>query len=134
MPALTLSPSTSSCSYDVPPMKDTTFAFARVKGETRLVQISCTAPMSPFMPVEVNLFRHEFVTIFRFDQSTIVHPSDFSIIECIDDSRIRYEEENETVFLAKDLMERLRELTTDPSKLAFQTRQRYPLQKRYRQR
>ncbi|KAH6909414.1 hypothetical protein BKA70DRAFT_1102392, partial [Coprinopsis sp. MPI-PUGE-AT-0042] len=108
------------------------FAFARVKGEVRLVQFSCTAPKSPFLPVEVHLFRHEFITIFRFVETTTLHPSDFTIIECLDSSRLRYEEESETVFLAKDLIERLRQLTVDPRKLAFQNR-RYPLQ-RYRQR
>ncbi|TEB29935.1 hypothetical protein FA13DRAFT_1573202, partial [Coprinellus micaceus] len=87
------------------------FAFARVKGETCLVQVPCSAPQSAFLPIDVNVFKHEFITIFRFSESTTLHPADFQILEPIDDSLLRYEEENDTVFLAKSLMERLRRFT-----------------------
>lgn len=72
------------------------------------------------MPIDVKIFKHEFITIFRFSEYTTLHPSDFQIIEPIDDTLLRYEEENETVFLAKSLMERLRRLTPDHRKSAAQ--------------
>jgi hypothetical protein len=37
-----------------------------------------------------------------------IHPNDIHILEPIDDQWIRYEEDNGTVFMAKDVMERLR--------------------------
>jgi hypothetical protein len=66
--------------------------------------------------MDVNIFRHEFITIFRFAESATLHPADFQVVEPIDDALVRYEEENDTVFLAKGLMERLRKLTADPRK------------------
>lgn len=87
--------------------------------------------MSAFMPVDVSIFRHEFITIFRFEEATTLHPADFSLIECIDDSLLRYEEENETVFLAKDVMERLRQLTVDPRFKMANPNRRYPRIQRY---
>ncbi|TFK28520.1 hypothetical protein FA15DRAFT_611971 [Coprinopsis marcescibilis] len=116
-----------------PPVKDGCFAFARVKGEVHLVQVSDATPASAFMPVDVNIFKHEFITIFRFAQATTLHPSDFNVLEWLEDASIRYEEENETVFLARDLMDRLRKLTMpDPRMkmhmMAIQNR-RYPRQR-----
>ncbi|KAJ2915847.1 hypothetical protein MD484_g4572, partial [Candolleomyces efflorescens] len=98
------------------PLYDGQFAFARVKGDICLVQMSGATTPSPFTPMDVNIFRHEFITIFRFAESATLHPADFQVIEPIDDSLVRYEEENDTVFLAKGLMERLRKLTADPRK------------------
>jgi hypothetical protein len=70
-----------------------------------------TASGSALTTVDVKIFRHEFITIFRLVEKTTLHPADIRILETIDDHSKRYEEENETVFLAKDLMERLRKMT-----------------------
>lgn len=69
------------------------------------------SPISSLGPVDVKIFRHEFITIFRFSEIKTLHPADICIIEEIDDSLTRYEEENDTVFLARDLMCRLRNLS-----------------------
>jgi len=66
---------------------------------------------SPLTAIEVRIWRHEFITIFRFSHWDVVHPADFHILEPIDESCTRYEEENGTVFLAKELMEHLRKMT-----------------------
>ncbi|KIK58350.1 hypothetical protein GYMLUDRAFT_113347, partial [Collybiopsis luxurians FD-317 M1] len=87
------------------------FAFARVQGEVRLVQVSSMTPVSALSAIDVKIFRHEFITIFRLSTITTLHPSDIQIIEYIDDQLKFYEEEKETVFLAKEVMERLRKLT-----------------------
>ena len=63
---------------------------------------------SALTTVDVNIFRHEFITIFRWSHQMTVHPNDIRILEPIDEQSIRYEEENGTVFMAKDVMERLR--------------------------
>jgi len=78
-----------------------------------LLSVSCATPASALTTVDVKLFRHEFITIFRFAQNITLHPSDICIVEPIDERLTRYEEENETVFLARALMERMRKLT-DP--------------------
>jgi len=68
-------------------------------------------PASALTTVDVKIFRHEFVTIFRFSTAKAFHPSDIQIVEEIDDQLKCYEEDKETVFLAKEAMERLRKLT-----------------------
>ncbi|KAF9494796.1 hypothetical protein BDN71DRAFT_1356725, partial [Pleurotus eryngii] len=90
------------------------FAFARVNGDVCLVQISLSAsPASKVGTTEVKIFRHEFITIFRLSHSITLSSSDLRILEPIDDEVLKYEEEKETVFLAKELVEQLRRMT-DP--------------------
>lgn len=40
-----------------------------------------------------------------------MHPTDIRVIDPIDDNSARYEEENGTVFLSRDVMERFSKLT-----------------------
>ncbi|KAF8231029.1 hypothetical protein L208DRAFT_1209509, partial [Tricholoma matsutake] len=87
------------------------FAFARVKDQICLVQVSLDTPMSALTTVDAKIFRHEFITIFRLSETKTLHPSDISIVELINDYHLRYEEENETVFLARELMDRMRMMT-----------------------
>ncbi|KIM42202.1 hypothetical protein M413DRAFT_53349, partial [Hebeloma cylindrosporum] len=89
------------------------FAFARIKGELCLVQVSYATPASALTTLDVKVFRHEFITIFRFAEHRTLHPADIAILEPIDEQLTRYEEDNETVFLARDVMERMRKLS-DP--------------------
>ncbi|KDR68335.1 hypothetical protein GALMADRAFT_78608 [Galerina marginata CBS 339.88] len=102
-----------SDSFDDPQTSDGYFAFARIKGDVCLVQASNATPASALTAVDVKVFRHEFISIFRFSESCTLHPSDICILEPIDDRLTRYEEDNETVFLARNVMERMRKLT-DP--------------------
>jgi len=91
------------------------FAFARIRGELFLVQVSSNTPApSALTTVDVKIFRHEFVTIFRLLDMKTLHPSDISIIERIDECHTRYEEENGTVFLAREPMTRLQKLSRPP--------------------
>jgi len=100
-------------SFAAPSLPEGQFAFARVKGNVCLVQLSYSTPAasSALAPLDVKIFRHEFITIFRFSHCDTVHPADISIIEPIDNHLARYEEENGTVFLAREIMDRLRKLT-----------------------
>jgi hypothetical protein len=50
------------------------------------------------------------VSIFRYSHDLRVSPEDIRVLELLDEDRIRYEEDNGTVFLAKDLMTRLRRM------------------------
>ncbi|KZT28005.1 hypothetical protein NEOLEDRAFT_1026969, partial [Neolentinus lepideus HHB14362 ss-1] len=87
------------------------FALARIRGEVRLVQISQHLPgaaASALAVVDVNVFRHEFISIFRYSHSASLHPADVHIIESIVAEHILYEEENGIAFLAKPVIERLR--------------------------
>lgn len=56
------------------------------------------------------VFRHEFVSVFRYSHDLRVSPEDIRVLELLDEDRIRYEEDNGTVFLAKDLMTQLRRI------------------------
>ncbi|KAF8067505.1 hypothetical protein FPV67DRAFT_1492310 [Lyophyllum atratum] len=97
-----------------PVVNDGYFAFARIKGDVCLVQVSLDTPTSALTTVDVKIFRHEFITIFRLSETKTLHPADISIIEPINEFHTRYEEENETVFLARELMGRLQKMSERP--------------------
>ena len=64
------------------------------------------------MPVsDVKVFRHEFITIFRYSHSATVHPADIHVLYPIDGRSTLYEEDKGTVFLARDTMAQLQKLT-----------------------
>ncbi|KAG2358501.1 hypothetical protein BDR07DRAFT_1417592 [Suillus spraguei] len=81
---------------------DPRFAFARVKGDIYLVRLHPIQSDTSRESLGVIVFRHEFVSIFRYSHNLCVSPEDIH--------RIRYEEDNGTVFLAKDLMTQLRRM------------------------
>jgi hypothetical protein len=85
---------------------------------TQLSLASYATPASALTTVDVKVFRHEFISIFRFAEYRTLHPTDITILEPIDEQLIRYEEDNETVFLARDVMERMKKLST-PRRSAF---------------
>ncbi|KAJ6469375.1 hypothetical protein C8R45DRAFT_875434 [Mycena sanguinolenta] len=95
-----------------PAIEDGQFAIARVNGAIRLVQVSLATPASALSTVDVKIFRHEFVHIFRYLECQSLHPADVQIIELIEDHHKTYEEENDTVFLAKNVLERISKLTS----------------------
>lgn len=68
--------------------------------------------------MDVKIFRHEFITMFRYSHCDTIHPADICILEPIDEELTRYEEDNGTVFLARDLMERLRKMTDSRPQLS----------------
>ncbi|KAH8825882.1 hypothetical protein DL96DRAFT_1610151 [Flagelloscypha sp. PMI_526] len=101
-------------SFDTPQIAEG-FAFARVNGKVHLVLLSRASTNCQYT-ITVHIFRHEFISIFRLDTIlTDLDPTDGSlrILEPIASDFMRYEEENETVFLAKDLTLRLAKLA-DP--------------------
>jgi len=75
--------------------------------------VSYATPASALTTLDAKVFRHEFISIFRFAGHRTLHPADITILEPIDGQLIRYEEDNETVFLARNVMERMRKLS-DP--------------------
>ena len=68
---------------------------------------------SALMAADVHVFRHEFITLFRYSHRATVHPADMHILEPIEDDATLYEEEKGTVFLARDVMTNLQRLTMD---------------------
>ncbi|KAI1797982.1 hypothetical protein LXA43DRAFT_873517, partial [Ganoderma leucocontextum] len=95
-----------------------TFALAKIKGDVCLVQVPHNSPAhggmsSALMAADVHVFRHEFITLFRYSHRATVHPADMHILEPIDDRATLYEEDKGTVFLARDVMAKLQKLTMD---------------------
>ena len=100
-----------------------TFASPRVSDsalwfmESLLTDFSIVPPSSPgstssaLLAVDVNIFAHEFINIFRFSHQTTVHPADIQVVNTIDDDSVRCEEDSARVFLSKDVMERFSDLT-----------------------
>jgi hypothetical protein len=76
--------------------------------------VSLSTPVSALTTVDAKVFRHEFITIFRLSEIKTFHPADISIMETIDDYHVRYEEENETVFVARELLDRIRKMSEKP--------------------
>ena len=71
-----------------------------------------TPAHSALLPVaDAKVFRHEFITIFRYSHSTTVHPADMHVLYPLDERCALYEEEKGTVFLAKDAMAQMQKLT-----------------------
>jgi hypothetical protein len=68
--------------------------------------------------IDIKMFKHELATIFRHVQSTTMHPRDVRVIERIGDELVRYEEDRGTVFLAKEIVERLRKLSMAANRAA----------------
>jgi hypothetical protein len=92
--------------------------------------VSQATPASALSTVDVKIFRsvpvrlgwanidiapsnrHEFIHIFRYLECKTFHPADVHILEIIDDRHKTYEEESDTVFLAKDVTERMSKLSS----------------------
>jgi hypothetical protein len=66
---------------------------------------------SALSAVEAQIYAHEFITIFRYSHPVVLHPSDIRILEWLDEQSVLDEADKGTVFLARDVMERLRRLT-----------------------
>ena len=60
---------------------------------------------------DVRIFRHEFITIFRYSHCASIHPSEFQVLEVLDERCTAYEEEKETVCLAREVMARMQRLS-----------------------
>ncbi|KAM5532167.1 hypothetical protein V8D89_014192 [Ganoderma adspersum] len=95
-----------------------TFALAKIKGDVCLVQVPHDSPAhggmsSALVAADVHVFRHEFITLFRYSHRATVHPADMHILESIDDRATLYEEDKGTVFLARDIMAKIQRLTMD---------------------
>jgi len=110
---LSPTPSTSPSSYVA--MSPRKFALAQVHSDVCLVQVcsslaheSCHSALSA---IEAQIYAHEFITIFRYSHPAVLHPSAIRILEWLDDRSVLDEEDKGTVFLARDVMERLRRLT-----------------------
>ncbi|KAI0341370.1 hypothetical protein BDW22DRAFT_1303000, partial [Trametopsis cervina] len=86
------------------------FAFAQLKGDICLVQVSDESLSSAFMVPDVKVFRHEFITIFRYSHTACVHPAEFRVLCAIDERSALHDEEKETVYLSKDVMSQLQKL------------------------
>lgn len=80
--------------------------------------------------LDILVFRHEFVSIFRYSHSARVHPLEFRVLEPLDDHAVRYEPDNGTVFLAKDLMAHLKRILDATA--MFNRTGRRPVQSRQR--
>jgi hypothetical protein len=86
--------------------------------------VSYATPASALTTVDVKIFRHEFINIFRLSEARTLHPADITILESIDESLKIYEEDKETVYLAKELIAHIRNFT-DPRFLMAQHKSHY---------
>ncbi|KAI6158561.1 hypothetical protein EDD17DRAFT_1423664, partial [Pisolithus thermaeus] len=86
------------------------FAFATIKGVVCLVQSESAFVEftdSTSVMLDVSIFRHEFVSMWRYSHTVQIYPSEIGAFVALDTQSVRYEEDSGTIFLAKDLMWRL---------------------------
>ena len=69
-------------------------------------------------PFNLSIFRHEFISIWRYSHTVQLFPADFRVLLPLDESAVRYEEDSGIVFLAKDLMSRLKNIIDESTKAA----------------
>ncbi|KAJ7835399.1 hypothetical protein B0H13DRAFT_1913589 [Mycena leptocephala] len=113
-------PSHLSSGQTISSADDGQFAIACIDGAIWLVRVSLPTPASAFESapnlaaagVDLKVFRHEFIHIFRYLENRVRRPVDVHIIQRVDD-RHRVYEENETVFLAREVMEQMSGLMTE---------------------
>jgi len=111
MATLAYTPSLTTSTIDESSRDMSRFAFAQIHGDVQLVQLA-DSPASALVATDVKVFRHEFITIFRYSHSTTVHPADMHVLYALDERCALYEEDKGTVFLAKDAMAQMQKLTT----------------------
>ncbi|KAL1740975.1 hypothetical protein HDZ31DRAFT_46410 [Schizophyllum fasciatum] len=102
-------PMTTSTTADACP--GASFAFATIKDAVHLVQVCPSTPLTGLTAVDVKVFRHDCVSVFRLAGTLAVHPADLRILEVLADEGTLYEEHSGTVFLAKENIDRLRKMT-----------------------
>ncbi|KAI0674549.1 hypothetical protein C8Q78DRAFT_1015470 [Trametes maxima] len=109
------SSSRDSTSTEPAPQQRPTFALAQIKGDVCLVQVpDAPAPgttSSALAAASVAVFRHEFITLFRYSHRATLHPADVRILEPVADAGTLYEEDRGTVFLARDVVARMQRLS-----------------------
>ncbi|KAF7323527.1 hypothetical protein MKEN_00572400 [Mycena kentingensis (nom. inval.)] len=92
------------------------FAIARVNGVVHLVQLSVPAtPVAPsaLTTLNVKIFRHEFIHIFRFLEARTLHPGELHVIETVPPRAVCVDgdEEDGEVALARDVLARMSRLS-----------------------
>jgi len=109
-PFLMRPPLSSSLSpHPVPfPFTPASLPFTSTTVCSSLAHEGCHSALSA---VEARIYAHEFITIFRYSHPAVLHPSDIRILEWLDEQSVLDEEDKGTVFLARDVMQRLRRLT-----------------------
>ncbi|KAJ7199218.1 hypothetical protein GGX14DRAFT_468308, partial [Mycena pura] len=131
-----LPPPTADLESAPPLSEDDWFAIARVNGAIRLVQgasalclfvlrpnvahaVSAATPASALTTLDVKIFRHEFIHIFRFLEARTLHPADVHILERIPPGDAAAAcDDDDTVFLARNVLARLSRLTAPPPRSA----------------
>jgi len=97
------------------------FAFVRLRGIVCLVRISSQAASSNVdsasILLDVSIFRHEFVSMWRYSHTAQIHPAEIKVLTVLDSHSVRYEEDSGTVFLAKHLMSHLKNLLEASEKI-----------------
>ncbi|KAG6379674.1 hypothetical protein JVT61DRAFT_10195 [Boletus reticuloceps] len=111
-PAVSFAPPPAVLSKPWDASQDPTFAFAKLQRDVCLVQLVGQSSIDPSGTplLDIHVFRHEFVSMFRYSYSARVHPLELRVLEPLDDHAVRYEPDNGSVFLAKDLMAHLRRI------------------------
>ncbi|KAH0834816.1 hypothetical protein J3R83DRAFT_10425 [Lanmaoa asiatica] len=109
-PSVSFAPTPAVLSKQFDTGQDPMFAFARLQGNVSLVQLVGQTAVDPSGTplLDMLVFRHEFASIFRYSHSARVHPLELRVLEPLEDHAVRYEPDNGSVFLAKDLMAQLK--------------------------
>ncbi|KAK7684985.1 hypothetical protein QCA50_011820 [Cerrena zonata] len=87
------------------------FAFAQIGDEIALVQLS--QPFSSLLVSDIRVYRHEFLTIYRYSHNATVHPSDIHVLKRLDDLCTIGEDIPETITLPREIVSRFEGLSNN---------------------
>ena len=87
------------------------FVCSRLTSTLAIASIVQGGTPSALAVTDVDVFRHEFITQFRYSHRTTVHPAHLRILVPIADHATLYEEDKGTVFLARDIVACMQKLT-----------------------
>lgn len=70
-------------------------------------------PFSSLLVSDIRVFRHEFLTIYRYSHSASVHPSDIHVLKRLDDLCPADEDTPETITLPREIVSRFEGLSNN---------------------
>lgn len=102
-----------------------------LEADTTPVATPCHGALaSALVATDVNVFRHEFGTIFRYAHRATLHPADLHVLALVDARCTLYEPDNGTVFLARDVVAQLQRLAAASKGVVMRRPQRHAPQSR----
>jgi co-chaperonin GroES (HSP10) len=71
---------------------------------TSSIFIVISASSTPSPPEVVDVYHHEFASVFRFSHTTSVYKGDYTLLETLDEDNMMPDEEHAVVIISREIM------------------------------